>query len=219
MVYIFLDFGQKQYNLGCSFLLTQYTIYLNMKIAIKIVITILTILTVPISIYYGLRLRNTPFIYEYMNRSYVVTLPNKVWFEINGSMDILDNEEIFKNDTSEIVKEGYDIGPNYPRYIVRTENDTLRKIQTAERVGDILKIENDIEILQGEYDEYIQKIFFSQYGTFQNNTYSQEGCSVKISSDSGDISYKEEYAVIMVTYDIKERDSIKDKIYFEISCL
>jgi hypothetical protein len=190
-----------------------------MKLAIKIVITIITILTVPISIYYGLRLRNTPFIYEYMNRSYVVTLPNKVWFEINGSMDILDNEEVFKNDIPEIVKEGYDIGPNYPRYIVRTENDTLKKIQTTERVGDILIIKNDIEIVDGEYNEYIQKIFFSQYGDFVRNTYHQDGCSIYISSESGDISYNEEYAVLMITYNVKRITRIEDTLSFEISCI
>lgn len=190
-----------------------------MKTIIKIIITIIIVLTLPISIYYGLRLKNTPFIYEYMNRSHVITLPNKVWFEINGSMDILDDEDILINETPEVIKEGYDVGPQYPRYTTTYENDTIKKVQTSKRVGDILTIENSIEIVDGEYNKYIQKIFFSQYGTFGNNTYTQEGCSVKISSKNGNISYDEEYALVMITYDIKENSRIEDILSFEISCL
>ena len=190
-----------------------------MKIIIKIIITILILLILPISIYYGLRLTNTPFVYEFINRSFVVTLPNKVWFEINGSMDILDDEEIFRNTTPEIVMEGYDIGPEYPTYTVTFENENAKKIQTSQRAGDTLYIRNNIEILEREYDEYIQKIFFSQYGEFVRNIYTQEGCSVYISSRTGDISYNEEYAVLMVTYNVSRITKIEDTLAFEISCL
>ncbi|MFA5634017.1 MAG: hypothetical protein WCY00_00305 [Candidatus Dojkabacteria bacterium] len=190
-----------------------------MKTIIKVIITTIVLLTLPISIYYGLRLKDTPFTYEYMNRSYVITLPNKVWFEINGSTDILKNDEILVNETPEVVEEGYDIGPQYPKYTTTYENDTIKKVQTSKRVGDILTIESYIEIAEGEHDEYIQKIFFSQYGTFENNTYTQEGCSVKISSKNGNISHDEEYALVMITYDIKENSRIEDILSFEISCL
>ena len=98
-----------------------------MKTIIKVIITTIVLLTLPISIYYGLRLKDTPFTYEYMNRSYVITLPNKVWFEINGSTDILNNDEILINETPEVVEEGYDIGPQYPKYTTTYENDTIKK--------------------------------------------------------------------------------------------
>lgn len=190
-----------------------------MKTIIKVIITTIVLLTLPISIYYGLRLKDTPFTYEYMNRSYVITLPNKVWFEINGSTDILKNDEILVNETPEVVEEGYDIGPQYPKYTTTYENDTIKKVQTSKRVGDTLTIESYIEIAEGEHDEYIQKVFFSQHGTFKDNSYTQEGCNVKISSKNGTLSYDEEYALLMITYDVRGITKVEDTLSFEISCL
>lgn len=216
-VHTFFDFGQTTYDLGCSFLLTSYTIYLNMKIVLKIVIGIIIVVTLPISIYYGLRIENTPFQMEYKNRSYVVTLPNKVWFEINSAMDTLDEEMIFEDDLPKIEQSGFDIGPQYPTYKATMENNTAKSTRVGYRVGDSIKIEQNIEIHKENPETYSTRIYFSQYGQFQNNTYSKDGCNVEIKSEKGFITYDKEFAIVKIEYEVIDR-SIKDLISIDISC-
>jgi len=216
-VHTFFDFGQTIYDLGCSFLLTSYTIYLNMKIVLKIIIGIIIVVTLPISIYYGLRIENTPFKMEYKNRSYVVTLPNKVWFELNGAMDTLDEEMIFENDLPKIEQGGFDIGPQYPTYKASMENNTAKSTRVGYRVGDSIKIEQDIEIYKENPETYSTRIYFSQYGQFQNSRYSKDGCDVEIKSEKGFITYDEDFAIVKIEYEVMDSD-IKDLISIDISC-
>ena len=188
-----------------------------MKIAIKILITLTTLIILPISIYYGLRFRNTPFVFEYINRSYVITLPNKVWFEIDGGKDMLDEEVVFSNDTPQLIKEGIDIGPRYPKYTVITKNNIAQRTQIANRVGDTIGIELKVDTFGEEYEEYITNIYFSQSGTFDGNTYIQEGCEVEVEADNGDISFNEEFAIISITNNVLE-GKVEDSISINISC-
>lgn len=188
-----------------------------MKIAIKILITLIILIILPISIYYGLRFRNTPFVFEYINRSYVITLPNKVWFEINGGKDILDEDEIFTNDIPQLTKEGIDIGPRYPIYTVYTENSNAQRTQIAKRVGDTVTIDLNVDILGEGYSTYITNIYFSQYGEFENNKYIQDGCEVEIRSINGEISYNEEFAYVSITNRVL-MNKVEDSISLNISC-
>jgi hypothetical protein len=188
-----------------------------MKIILKVIIGIIIVVTLPISIYYGLRIENTPFKMEYKNRSYVVTLPNKVWFELNGAMDTLDEEMIFENDLPKIEQSGFDIGPQYPTYKATMENNTGKSTRVGYRVGDSIKIEQDIEIYKENPETYNTKIYFSQYGQFQNNTYSKDGCEVGIKSEKGFITYDEDFAIVKIEYEVMDSD-IKDLISIDISC-
>lgn len=188
-----------------------------MKTTVKVAITIVIILTIPISIYYGLRIKNTPFTLEYINRSYVVTLPNKIWFEVDGGTDTLDDEKIFENNTTNIEKQGIDFGLKYSKYTVITENDTAKRTQTAIRVGDTIQLKQNIVFNNISEGEYITTIFFSQYGEFENNIYKKDGCEVKISSEKGYITYDEQYSVTKVIFEIGN-NGINDTILLDISC-
>jgi hypothetical protein len=188
-----------------------------MKILLKILITTVILLTIPVSIYYGLRSRNTPFTLEYINRSYVVTLPNKVWFEIDGGADTLDDEKIFENDTTELDKKGIDFGLQYPVYNVITQNDTATRIQEGTRLGDSVKLIQQIEINKENAQTYTTYVFFSQYGKFENNTYVHEGCRVEIGSEQGEVQTNEEIATAMIQYQLED-NSIEDTVTFDISC-
>jgi hypothetical protein len=187
-----------------------------MKILIKIVITILIILTIPISIYYGLRLRNTPFLLEHINRSYVVTLPNKVWFEIDGSKDTLDEKQIFENETINLNTTGYNFGLQYPTYTTTTENNTAKRTVQVTRVGDTITVEQEIKLYEIENGEYIRKIYFSQFGEFRNNTYIKDGCEVQITAN-GHITYDKDYSIVNIAYQIDESE-VSDTILLNISC-
>ena len=190
-----------------------------MKTILKILLTLITIMILPISIYYGLRLSNTNYTYEYLNRSLVVTLPNGVWFEVNGSQDLEDDTElIFENDTPDIKREGIDLGLLYPEYTITMENDTADKTQTVNRVEDTTNIENIINLKTKEFQTYTARIYFSQLGEFKNDTYTQGRCSVKVESQEGEISYNQELATVNIEYQIEDT-KINDLIQLEISCL
>jgi translation elongation factor EF-1beta len=190
-----------------------------MKNILKTLLVLIIILILPISIYYGLRLLNTNYVYEYLNRSLVVTLPNGVWFEVNGSEDLADeNELIFQNDIPTVKRESINFGLKYLTYTITTENDTATRIQKVKRAEDTLSIENIISFNTDEFQTYTTRIYFSEYGEFKDDTYTQDGCSVKVTSQEGDISYDDEYAIINITYKIED-SKINDLIQLEISCL
>jgi len=188
-----------------------------MKLLTKILLTTIIILILPISIYYGLRIQNTNFILEHINRSYVITLPNKVWFEIDGSKDTLNKNQIFENDTIQLETTGLDWGLQYPTYKTITQNETAVKTLTGTRVGDTITLEQNITIHDDNYDTYTTHIYFSQYGIFENNTYTQEGCSVNILSKNGNITYNPKYSIVNITYEITN-NTIEDNLSLEISC-
>ncbi|MCD4756238.1 hypothetical protein K8R20_01310 [bacterium] len=188
-----------------------------MKLLTKILLTTIIILILPISIYYGLKIQNTNFILEHINRSYVITLPNKVWFEIDGSTDTLNKKQIFGNDTTLLETTGLNWGLQYPTHTATIQNDTAVKTLTGTRVGDTIAIEQNITIFDNEYDTYTTYIYFSQYGLFENNTYTQEGCSVNIGSESGDITYNPKYSIVNITYEIIN-NTIEDNLLLKISC-
>jgi hypothetical protein len=189
-----------------------------MKIFLKILTAIIILLTIPTAIYYGLRFRNTHFTLEYLNRSYVVTLPNKVWFEIDGGAVTLDDERIFENDSTDLLKSGIDFGLQYPTYKAKTENKTATRTQEATRVGDTIEISQTIEFYDENKKQYTTYIFFSQYGDFEENTYVHEGCRVEITSEKGEVQTNEEIATAMIQYLIEGEKSIDDVITFDISC-
>jgi hypothetical protein len=187
-----------------------------MKTLLKILITIVIILTIPISIYYGLRIKNTHSTLEYINNKYVVTLPNKTWFEIGGPTDTLDNEKIFETDSVKVETSGIDFGLQYPTYTTVTENNFAKRTTKATRVGDSIEITQNIEIKKENTNSYTTHIFFSQYGEFNKNKYIHEGCEVKISSENGTIQNNEQNAITMISY--KTEENIEDTITFDISC-
>jgi len=194
-----------------------------MKKLVKILLLIFIILSFCISILYGTRILNTPYIYEYLNNSLVVTIPNKLWFEINSQNDYLFKGEntkyLFENDLVNFTKSGYNIGYIYPTYTAKTENDTTSKTDTVTRQKDSLKIQRTIQTQNsGLYDNYISKIIFSKYGTFLNNTYTQDGCDIAISSTKGEIEYDEKSASVLISYKLNEVGEIKDILDITIQC-
>ena len=194
-----------------------------MRKLLKIFFLIFALLSFGISLLYGTRIFNTPYMYEYLNNSLVVTIPNKLWFEINSQNDYLSKEEntkyLFENDLVNFIKSGYNIGYIYPTYIAKTENDTTSKTDTVTRQKDSLKIQRTIQTQNsGLYDNYISKIIFSKYGTFLNNTYTQDGCDISISSTKGEIGYDEKSASVLISYKLNEVGEIKDIIDITIQC-
>jgi hypothetical protein len=187
-----------------------------MKTLLKILITAIIILTIPISIYYGLRFKNTHFTLEYINNKHVITLPNQTWFEIGGPTDTLDNEKIFETDSVTLETTGIDFGLQYPTYTTTTENKFAKRTTTATRVGDTVTITQNLEIKKEGTSTYTTPIFFSQYGEFNKNTYIHEGCEVKISSETGAIQTDRQNATTTISYAVE--DNIKDTITFDISC-
>lgn len=194
-----------------------------MKKLVKILLIIFIILTFCISILYGTRIFNTPYAYEYINNSLVVTIPNKLWFEINTQNDYLSKGENtkyhFENDLVDYTKSGYNIGYIYPTYTAKVENDTTSKTDTITRQKDSLKIERAIQTQNSEkYDSYTSKIIFSKYGTFENNTYSQDGCDISVSSTKGEIKYDEKSASVLISYKLDKVGEIKDILDITIQC-
>ncbi len=194
-----------------------------MKKLAKILLLIFIIISFCISILYGTRIFNTPYTYEYLNNSLVVTIPNKLWFEINSQNDYLSKGEntkyLFENDLVNYTKSGYNIGYIYPTYTAKTENDTTSKTDIVTRQKDSLKIERSIQTQNsGLYDNYITKIIFSKYGTFENNTYTQDGCDILISSTKGEIEYDEKFASVLISYKLDEVGEIEDVIDITIQC-
>jgi hypothetical protein len=188
-----------------------------MKIIIKILITLIIILTLPITIYYGLQLQNTNYTYEYTNTSYVVTLPNKVWLELNTSQDTIDEQTIFDSTNPNIKKEGINFGLKYPTYTVVNETNTIKQTLIGSRVEDTLTIKNNINVKEEQYDTYTTHIYFSQYGIYSDNTYIQDGCYVEVNTKVGDMEYDQEHATLNITYDISQ-GKVEDNITMEISC-
>lgn len=191
-----------------------------MKNILKVLLVLIIVLIFPISVFYGLRILNNGYVYEYLNTSIVVTLTNGVWFEIDGSQDLVNEKDlIFRDDTPKTERNGIDFGLLYPTYTITTENDTATKIQNVKRVGDTITIKNNIHFNTDEFQTYTTRIYFSEYGEFKDDTYTRDGCSVKVTSQEGDIFYDDEYAIINITYKIEDSKIINDLIQLEISCL
>jgi hypothetical protein len=174
---------------------------------------------------YGFRIPNVPFEYEYSENSLIVSIPNKLWFELNNQQDYLqkepeDNIEIFSNDILEYTKSGYDIGPFYPTYTADIKNDSISKTDIINRKKNAIQIDRTIILETSEqYDNYVSKITFSEFGSYENNTFSQEGCNIKIQSQTGDIRYNKESSTILVTYPLKTTSAtIKDTLNIAIEC-
>lgn len=197
-----------------------------MKTILKTITIILVLLITPISIYYGLRIFNNKFQYTYTNSSVVITLPNKIWFELSGTQDYLIDKDdveykeykIFETQLPDMTKSGYDIGLQYPKYNITTESRAVDRIQEVTREKDTLNIYQELDIKDLKYDKYISNIYFSQYGEIIDNKYSQEGCSVQVTSEIGKVISDEKYAVIKVEYDIANISMVKDNIKMYISC-
>lgn len=193
-----------------------------MRKLFKIFFLIIALFSFGISSLYGFRIFRIPYTYEYLNNSLVVTIPNKVWFEINNQQDTLtkDNKPtyIFENDLLEYTKSGYNIGYLYPTYTSRTENDTLTKTDTVTRVKDTLQIKRFVKIQRHVEDTYISKISFSKYGTFENGTYTQDGCDISVTSQNGEVKYNQKTASMTMSYKINEVGEIEDTINIEIQC-
>jgi hypothetical protein len=197
-----------------------------MKTILKTITIILVLLITPISIYYGLRIFNNKFQYTYTNSSVVITLPNKIWFELSGTQDYLIDKDdveykeykIFETQLPDMTKSGYDIGLQYPKYSITTQSRAVDRIQEVTREKDTLNIYQQLDIKDLKYDKYISNIYFSQYGEIIDNKYSQEGCSVQVTSEIGKVISDEQYALIKVEYDITNKTMIKDNIKMYISC-
>lgn len=190
---------------------------------LKIFFLIFALLSFGISLLYGSRIFRTPYIYEYINNSLVVTIPNKVWFEINNQQDSLtkDNKPtyIFEDDLLEYTKSGYNIGYIYPTYTAKTENNTLTKTDVVTREKDTLEIKRSVEIQNPtQYGYYTSKVTFSKYGTFENNTYTQDGCDISVSSEKGGIKYDAKTATLSISYKLNEVGEIEDIINISIQC-
>lgn len=190
---------------------------------LKIFFLIPALLPLGVSLLYGSRILRNPYIYEYINNSLVVTIPNKVWFEINNQQDSLtkDNKPtyIFENDLLEYTKSGYNIGYIYPTYTAKTENNTITKTDLVTRTEDNLEIKRSVKVQNSEqYSSYMSKITFSKYGTFLNNTYTQDGCDILVSSENGDLNYDQKTATLSISYKLSEVGEIEDIINISIRC-
>jgi len=194
-----------------------------MRKLFKIFFLIFALLSFGISLLYGSRIFRTPYTYEYLNNSLVVTIPNKVWFEINNQQDSLtkDNKPtyIFENDLLEYTKSGYNIGYIYPTYTAKTENDTITKTDIVTRQKDTLGIKRSVKIQNPTlHDYYISRITFSKYGAFLDNTYTQDGCDISVTSQNGEVKYDQKTASMTMSYKLNEVGEIEDTINIEIQC-
>lgn len=190
---------------------------------LKIFFILFALLSFGISLLYGLRIFRTPYIYEYLNNSLVVTIPNKIWFEINNQQDSLTKgnkpTNIFENDLLEYTKSAYNIGYIYPTYTSKTENNTITKTDTVTREKDTLKLKRSVKVQNSkQYSNYISKITFSKYGTFLNNTYTQDGCDILVSSENGDLKYDPKTATLSISYKLNEVGEVEDIINISIQC-
>jgi len=194
-----------------------------MRKLFKIFFLIFALLSFGISLLYGTRIFRTPYIYEYINNSLVVTIPNKIWFEINNQQDFLSKDNkptyVFENDLLEYTKSGYNIGYIYPTYTSKTENDTITKTDIVTRGKDTLEIKRSVKIQNHTpYDSYISKISFSKYGIFLDNTYTQDGCDIQVSSQNGELKYDPKTATLSISYNPDEVGEIEDTINISVQC-
>lgn len=194
-----------------------------MRKLLKIFFIIFALLSLGISLLYGSRIFRTPYIYEYINNSLVVTIPNKIWFEINSQQDTLTKDNnptyIFENDLLDYTKSGYNIGYIYPTYTAKTVNNTLAKTDIVTRERDTLEIKRSVKIQNPTlHDYYISRISFSKYGTFLNNTYTQDGCDIQVSSENGELKYDPKTATLSISYNPDEVGEIEDTINISVQC-
>jgi hypothetical protein len=194
-----------------------------MKKIFKILLVIIIFLFFLTSILYGLRITNTSYQYEYLGNALVITIPNKLWFETNSQQDSLVKDSvptyIFENNLLEYTPSGYNIGYLYPTYTAQIANGTISKTDVVTREKDTLNILRTIKLEGSEgYDSYTSKITFSEFGSYANNTFSQEGCNIHISSQNGDISYIKDSSIILISYKINEMEYIRDTINIIIEC-
>lgn len=194
-----------------------------MRKLLKIFFLIFALLSFGISLLYGSRIFRNPYIYEYINNSLVVTIPNKIWFEINNQQDSLtkDNKPtyIFEDDLLEYTKSGYNIGYIYPTYTSKTENNTLTKTDVVTREKDTLEIKRSVKVQNPtQYGYYTSKVTFSKYGTFLDNTYTQDGCDIFITSEKGELKYDPRIATLSISYKLNEVGEIEDIINISIQC-
>jgi len=194
-----------------------------MKKIFKALLVLIIFFALLISILYGLRITHTQYQYEYLTNSLVVTIPNRLWFETNSQQDYLlkDNTStyIFSNDLLDHTKSGYDIGYLYPTYTAQIVNDTVDKTDIITREKNSLRVDRTIKIQNPEkYDSYISKIAFSELGKYSDNTFTQEGCNINLSSRKGEISYEKEISTILISYPVSGVGVIDDIINITIEC-
>ncbi len=195
-----------------------------MKKIFKIFLVIIIFVCFLTSILYGLRIKDTLYEYEYLTNSLVVTIPNKLWFETNSQQDYLLKDQttstyIFSDNLLEYTKSGYNIGYIYPTYTAKIANDAVDKTDIVTREKNSLDIDRNIKIQNpSDYDYYVSKLALSEFGSYANNTFTQEGCSINISSQNGVISYEKEASIILVSYMINGNTNIDDHINITIEC-
>lgn len=194
-----------------------------MKKIFKIFLVIIIFVFFLTSILYGLRIKDTLYEYQYLTNSLVVTIPNKLWFETNSQQDYLLKDEtstyIFNENLLEYTRSGYNIGYIYPTYTAKIANDNVNKTDVVTREKNSLRIDRTIKIQDpSNYDTYVSKIAFSEFGSYLNDTFTQEGCSISISSQNGEVSYKEENSILLISYMINGNERIEDHINITIEC-
>lgn len=194
-----------------------------MKKIFKIFLGIIIFVVFLTSIFYGLRINNTLYEYQYLTNSLVVTIPNKLWFETNSQQDYLLKDEttkyIFSDNLLEHTRSGSDIGPLYPTYVANIKNDSAKKTDIVTRKTQTLSIDRVVELQSpNDYKYYVSQIALSEFGEYTGNTFEQEGCSIGVTSQNGEVSYKEANSVLLISYMINGNKNIKDHIAITIEC-
>jgi len=196
-----------------------------MQKVFKILISVIILVIFLISVLYGFRIPNVPFEYTYAENSLIITIPNKLWLELNSQQDYLQNDsdeksEIFQNSILEYQKSGYNIGPFYPTYAGNIQDNVISKIDIVNRNKNTLGIDRTIILgTEEKYEQYVSQITFSEFGTFDKNTFSQEGCDIKIQSQTGEIQYDETNSTILIYYPLKTTSAtIKDTLNISVEC-
>ena len=195
-----------------------------MKIAFKIFLIIFVVTTTIISIIYGTRIFHIPYEYGYTDNSLIITIPNKLWIELNSQQDYLINgdakKEIYQNSLLEYTKFGNDLGSQYPIYAATIKEDLVSKTDIVTRKENNLSIRRAITLsTTDQYDRYVSNITFSELGTYNEGTFSQEGCDIKTESQTGDVQYDKESSTISVSYTIEKDDTtIDDTLNINVYC-
>lgn len=195
-----------------------------MKIAFKIFLIIFIVITTAVSILYGSRILNIPYEYGYSDNSLIITIPNKLWVELNSQQDYLlkgdEKTAIFPNSLLEYTEFGNNLGPQYPIYAATIKEDIISKTDIVTRKGNNLSIRRAITLNTTEqYDHYVSNITFSELGTYNEGTFSQEGCDIKTESQVGDLQYDKESSTISVSYKIEKDDTtIDDTLNINVYC-
>ena len=57
-----------------------------------------------------------------------------------------------------------------------------------------------------------------KYGTFLDNTYTQDGCDISVSSKSGELIYDQKTATLSISYNPDEVGEIEDTINISVQC-